>query len=510
MKRLYTLPWTGLPVLAVLILLTACSKQNEPAHPESHAGGNHPRPEASAGTKTGGQVCAAHGAPKEWCFICDASLRDKGRLWCNEHGRYEDRCWICHPEAEDKKRLYCKEHSLYEDECFLCHPELKTKDNSSAQAQPDSSGLMCREHGMAESECGICHPELAGRLKPGESVKIRLPAPDSAAMSGVKMAQPTLGSMADTVECFAELAFNQNKLARLTAPVSGLIQEVATDLGSQVKEGQAVAKIWSATIAEAVAKAVLSHQTLDRERKLRADRVTSERDLQLAEAEHRGACQQLRTLGFTEEQIDELSNKPLEQVLLEIRAPFGGEIVERTAVQGALAEVGQSLFTLADRSMMWAMLNIPEAALSRVKTGQTVELHVASMPGQAFRGKLTWIAAEVDERSRMAKARAEIPNPQGLLRSRMFAQARILTRTAEQVVLLPSSAVQRVDGKPFVFVKQEDDLFEARAVRLGARLDGKVEVAEGLNPQEFVVVDHSFSLKSALLISRLGAGCADD
>ena len=70
-----------------------------------------------------------------------------------------------------------------------------------------------------------------------------------------------------------------------------------------------MAKIWSASIAEAVAKAVLSHQTLDRERKLRADRVTSEKDLQQAEAEHRAACQQLRTLGFTEEQIDALGGQ---------------------------------------------------------------------------------------------------------------------------------------------------------------------------------------------------------
>lgn len=500
----------GLPALAALIVLTGCAKQDEPVQADSHAGHNHPHQQASAGAQTSGQVCAAHNAPKEWCFICDASLREKGRLWCKEHSRYEDRCWLCHPELEDKKRLYCKEHSLYEDECFLCHPELKAKDKSGPQAKAAASPLMCQEHGMAEAECGICHPDLAANLKPGESVKIRLPAPDSAALSGVRTAQPALGAVAEAVACYAELAFNQNKLARMTAPVGGIIQEVTADLGNQIRENQTVARIWSASIAEAVAKAVLSHQTLDRERKLRADRVTSERDLQMAEAEHRAACQQLRTLGFTEEQIDDLGEKPMEQVLLGVRAPFAGEMVERAAVQGALVEAGQPLFSLADRSVMWAMLNIPEADLARVKTGQTVELEVASLPNRAFTGQLTWISAEVDEGSRMAKARAEIPNPEGLLRARMFAQARILTRRAEQVVLLPSSAVQRVDGKPFVFVKQEDDLFEARAVRLGARHNDQVEVMEGLKPREQVAVNHSFTLKSALLISRLGAGCADD
>jgi cobalt-zinc-cadmium efflux system membrane fusion protein len=493
-------------------MLTACSKQSESAGQADHAGHKHGKTETSADEKAiaAGPKCASHGASKSLCFICDASLREKGRLWCNEHSRYEDRCWECHPDSQDKTRPYCTEHSLYEDECFLCHPELRAKGNAGAQKDPAGPVLMCKEHGVPEAECGICHPELAGTLKPGESAKVRLAANDSAAIAGVETSTPTVGTIADAVECYAELAFNQNKLAQIAAPVGGIIQDVSSDLGSKVEEKQAVAKIWSAAIAEAVAKAVLSHQTLEREQKLRADRVTSEKDLQQAEAEHRAACQQLRTLGFTEEQIDLLGGKPHEQVLMEVRAPFAGEIVERTAVRGALVEAGKSLFTLADRSVMWAMLNIPESALARVKVGQTVELRVESLPGQTFTGKLTWIGAEVDEKSRMARARAEVANPDGLLKSRMFAQARILTRSAEGALLLPHSAIQRIAGKSFVFVKVADDLFDARVVHLGAKFNGKVEIIMGLKPQDLVVVNHGFPLKSAFLISRLGAGCADD
>jgi cobalt-zinc-cadmium efflux system membrane fusion protein len=381
---------------------------------------------------------------------------------------------------------------------------------AAAETKDASGKKMCPEHNVPVEECGICRPQLAGTLKPGESAKVRLAANDSATIAGVQTAKPTVGTIADAVECYAELTFNQNKLAQIAVPVGGIIQEVPVDLGSKVEEKQAVAKIWSASIAEAVAKAVLSHQTLNRERTLRADRVTSEKDLQQAEADHRAACQQLRTLGFTEEQIDALGAKPHEQVLMEVRAPFAGEIVERTAVRGALVEAGKSLFTLADRSVMWAMLNLPESALARVKIGQTVELRVESLPGQTFTGKLTWIGAEVDEKSRLARARAEVANPDGLLKSRMFAQARILTRTAEGALLLPSSAIQRMEGKSFIFVKLAEDLFDARAVRLGAKFDGKVEIVEGLKPQEVVAVNHAFPLKSAFLISRLGAGCADD
>ena len=388
-------------------------------------------------------------------------------------------------------------------------PSSRAADEANTQPQPAGTKKMCTEHGVPEAECGICHPQVAANLKPGEGTKVRLPAADSARLAGVELGQPQVGSISDSVECYAELAFNQNRLAQIAAPVSGLLRSVEVDLGAHVQEKQVLAKVWSAAIAEAVAKAVLSHQTLERERKLRAERVSSEKDLQQAEAEHRAACQQLRMQGFTEDQIDPLGRQPEDEVLVEVRAPFAGEIVERNAVRGALVDAGKALFTLVDRSNIWAMLNIPESALGQVRVGQTVELRVEALPGKTFTGKLTWIAAEVDERSRMARARAEIPNPDGALRSRMFARARILTRTSQSSLLLPASAICTVAGKPFVFVRLADDLFEARAVALGASDDRLREVIAGLKPEDTVVVNRNYSLKSHWLSSRMGAGCAD-
>jgi cobalt-zinc-cadmium efflux system membrane fusion protein len=110
----------------------------------------------------------------------------------------------------------------------------------------------------------------------------------------------------------------------------------------------------------------------------------------------------------------------------------------------------------------------------------------------------------------MTLARAEFADPNGLLKDKMFATARILTRRSENAMLLPLEAVQYVEGKPLVFVQLADDLFDARAVRLGVKFNERQEVLAGLMPQEIVAVTHTFALKSALLMSRLGAGCADD
>lgn len=366
------------------------------------------------------------------------------------------------------------------------------------------------EHNVPLNQCGICRPELIDKLAPGQSVKVRLPSTNSMRFVGIETATPQTGTAADVVECFAEVSFDQNKVAQIAAPVGGVVEEVLADLGTKVTERQSVARIWSAAIAEAVAKAVLTHQTLERERRLRADKVTSEKDLQEAEASHRAACQQLRTLGFTEEQIDELGGKPQERVLMDVRAPFAGEIIERSAVRGALVETGKPLFTIADASKMWAMLQVPEAALGRLKEGQSVELKVDSLPGQTFEGKITWIGLAIDERTRMGRVRAEFPNPAGRLKDKMFAKARILTRKTEGALLVPSSALQLVQGRALVFVKQGEDLFDARAIEVGSRFNGELEVVSGLRGGEQVAVSHAFALKSALLMSRLGAGCADD
>lgn len=481
--------------------------KKKPEPKDEHAGHNHgPGEGHGAGKPAAAEKCAAHDAPKDRCFICDPALRDKTRLWCKEHGRYEDRCWECHPELQDKKRLFCDEHGLYEDECFICHPE--ATEPASAGTKPVR--LKCSEHGVFEDECAICRPEAARELATGGGLKVRLPAPDSAGMVGVKTAVPTIGTMSESIECLAELAFNQNKLAQIVAPVGGTIQSVDADLGGMVTEGQVVARIWSASIAEAVAKSVLTHQTLDRERKLHADGISSAKDVQEAEAAHRAACQQARTLGFSEEDIDAMGRRPDEVVYIGLRAPFAGEIIERNAVRGSLVESGRPLFTIADRATMWAMLNIPEAQLGRVRTGQTVELSVDGLPGRTFTGRLTWIASQVDERTRMARARAEVANADGVLRDRMFAHARIVTRSAEQAMLIPPEALQRIEGRPMVFVRLEDDLFEARAVSVGARRAGQVEILDGLRADEGVVVASSFALKSQMLVSRLGAGCCED
>lgn len=462
--------------------------------------------------------CNEHETYEDECFICHPELREEGRLWCRGHERYEDRCFVCHPELRDEARLFCDKHGLYDDECFLCHPELKDKPTSSdegrdagdaTRTEQNANRLMCNEHGVPEDECGICHPELAATVVSGRGLKVRFASADAAAKAGIEVARPKLGPIASSIESYAEIVFDQNKLAHVAVPVSGIIRNIKVDLGAKVAANELLATVSSATIAEAVSKMILAKQTLERERHLYSQRISAEREVQEAQAIYQANYQQLRTLGFAEEQIADLHQEPIDPAVLELRAPFAGEIVERDAVQGSLVSEGDTLFVLADRSVMWAILSIPEARLAKVRLGQLVEISVESAAGQPFVGKLTWLAAQVDDRTRMARARVEIPNPDGLLRANMFARARILTHHSKKAVLVPLSAVQQIEGRPFVFVKLGQDLFEARPVRVEAKADGQVAVVGDLGSDSDIVVSRSYLVKSQLQISRLGAGCVD-
>jgi len=179
-------------------------------------------------------------------------------------------------------------------------------------------------------------------------------------------------------------------------------------------------------------------------------------------------------------------------------------------VPGEAVEPGDALFKIARLSSLWLELSIPEREVSLVSVGQEVVATFDAHPGLEATGRVTWIGSSVDEQSRMVKGRAAVPNPNRQLRHGMFGQARIRSDMASDGLYVPASAVQHIDERAYVFARLADDLFELRRVALGDSAGAKVAVVAGLDPQDEIVVTHSFTLKSEFLKSRLGAGCVDE
>lgn len=514
----------ALLVFAVLATaLTACSGGGNKSDSSQLAA--QPTPNSAATSETGAAsmpsperdpqrlYCTEHDCYEDMCLICHAELRDAGRLWCAEHTRYEDRCFLCHPEIRIADRAYCEKHFLYADECFMCRPELRDTSGSRATGAPQRGdagiGLMCTEHGVAEAECGICHPELAAGLTAGEGLKVRLTSDHSASRAGMSTKQPEGVTVAEGIVCSGEIIYAQDRVVEVAAPVDGILVDVGPTFGDRVVRGQRLAVMASAEISETVAAAVLAKQTLERERKLRATRVTSEQELQQAEATFRSAAQRLRAIGFGAADLDGILEDPEASANLPLDSPLAGEVVERTVTSGAYVEAGTRLFTVADLTRLWVMIDIPERALHEVRVGQEVRFATTAAPNLSYTGTLNWISPSLDERTRLARGRLEIANPDGRLRAHVFVTATVLTGAPGTSLLVPSAAVQYIGAKPFAFVQVDEDLLEVRSVTLGRRMGDRTVVLAGLAPSDRVICEGSHVAKSQFLISRLGAGCVD-
>lgn len=495
------------------------------------------RPELKASAKpvSGGGPDSGHSHADsgETCFICDPSKREGGRLWCKEHSRYEDRCWLCQPQLEEKGRLYCEEHGLYEDECHLCRPGLAEPDEEgekkSSKAAPPSGGaseLFCNEHRVPETECGICQPQLAAGLAPGGELKVRFESVHSADKAGIRTVQARATEAQASVSALCEVSYNENELARITPLASGLLRRVLVDVGKDVKTGDVLLELHSADVASAKSEFIsavvdlnLKEVACKRERRLAERKISSDKEVQEADAACRTAeltlsttRQRLLNYGFTEEEVETISSDQDSSAVLLVRAPYSGTIVERDAVVGEAVSPGDSLLTLANLETMWLSLSVPADRAHLVEAGQQVSASFDGQPGLAPVGELTWVNMAIDERTRMLRARAVVDNSARALKAGLFGDAQVLVAGVGEAIAVPRGAIQRYERGPYVFVKLEDDLYSLRKVALvdGTPAGEYVAILSGLAADESVVTAGAFTVMSEFLKSRLGAGCVDD
>lgn len=184
-------------------------------------------------------------------------------------------------------------------------------------------------------------------------------------------------------------------------------------------------------------------------------------------------------------------------------------MIRRSAVLGRAVSASDLLVLVADTSRMWAMLDVHEEDLSHMHIGQAVTMAVDGVPDETFDGVVTWVAAEVDARTRTVSVRAALDNPDGRLRAQQFGRATIGGSIDEQVISVPREAVQRLDDGHVVFVRAGLGLFEPRAVDLGPRVGDHVAVRGPIEAGESIVTTGAFLLKTELRKDAIGAGCCE-
>ncbi|MBI3950158.1 MAG: efflux RND transporter periplasmic adaptor subunit, partial [Acidobacteria bacterium] len=219
--------------------------------------------------------------------------------------------------------------------------------------------------------------------------------------------------------------------------------------------------------------------------------------------------EKLHRFGLTDADLEKLNTPAHTQYHREashsvLRAPFEGIVTKYDVAEGEVVDSARELFTIADLSTVWIQADVYEKDIAAIHEGQEVKILVDAYPGEAFVGKITYVSDFLDPKTRTAKVRCEVPNPEGRLKLEMFATSQIPTPKGREVVMVPTAAVQQIDDKPVVFVKIGQTQFQKRDVQLGTQSDGWVEVKSGLKVSEVVVTRGGFQLKSALLREQIG------
>ena len=184
------------------------------------------------------------------------------------------------------------------------------------------------------------------------------------------------------------------------------------------------------------------------------------------------------------------------------------------AVPGELVKPDESIVTVGDVSSVWVWADLHEDQLGRVLDAQRdgklrAEIAVKAFPDASFPGAVDFVGPTMDERTRTVKVRVAAANPEAKLRAGMFATVRIFLPGQEEALAVPRAAVLSDEGRSFVFVHHQGDYWVRRPVEPGRKWLDWVEVKAGLAGAETLAADGAFLLKSDVLRSKMGAGCAD-
>ncbi len=311
---------------------------------------------------------------------------------------------------------------------------------------------------------------------------------------------------------------NQRNMAEITTLVRGRVVEVYADLGQEVKANAPLAILYSSELGlaqsaylKAKAKLHVAEQAFNRAEFLLQEQVIGEAELQRrqaellsAQAEGNESHDRLKLLGMNDEEFRRLERSRQIRSVVPIVAPFGGRIIGRKLTRGEVVETTENLFVIADLSEVWVLANIPEKDIPFVHSvhasgGTQVDVRINAYPKEVFKGTITYVADVLDPITRTMQLRIELPNKDGRLKPEMFSSIRLFSESQPDRLAVPEAALQRDQGRTFVFVQRGAGEYEMREVQIGESNGTLTSILGGLSEGEPVVTHGAFVLKSELL-----------
>jgi membrane fusion protein, heavy metal efflux system len=312
------------------------------------------------------------------------------------------------------------------------------------------------------------------------------------------VAQAIMRRESDQILANGVIATDVSRTYPVNSLSSGRVVEIRARLGDDVQKGQLLLTMTSPDMAQAIsdlqkfrANEALTKTQLDRAQVLNSHGVLAQKDLEVAQDAYNKARIDTQA---AEEHIRILGGDPQRlSSQIEIHAPVSGTIIEQNVTSAAgikSLDNAPSLFTIADLSSVWVLCDVYENDLARVRLGDRAEIELNAYPSRRLTGHVANISKLLDPNTRAAKVRIELKNEAGILRPNMFASVHFVSQGTETRIVIPASAILRLQDRDWVFIKLNDKQFRRTEVHAGpVNPDKTQQVLSGLRTGQQVVSD---------------------
>jgi Cu(I)/Ag(I) efflux system membrane fusion protein/cobalt-zinc-cadmium efflux system membrane fusion protein len=332
-------------------------------------------------------------------------------------------------------------------------------------------------------------PDLAGEADAG-GIHIE---PGLVQSMGVRTARVERRDIARTIRAVGRVAYDEQQVAHVHTKVQGWVEELRVDYeGQMVEKGQPLLEIYSPELVATQEELLLA----SRYRGATADSPyddVRESGAHLFEATRR----RLELWDIPDRDIDRLLETGTIRKNLTLYSPAKGVVTHLMVREGMEVSPNQNLYTIADLSSVWVYADVYEYELPWVGVGQKAVAELSYLQGRQFEGVITYVYPFLDPKTRTARVRLEMDNPEIVLKPDMFANVRIETETRMNTLVVPDEAVLRSGRRSLAILALGGGRFEPREVTLGLDSgDGWLEVREGLGEGETIVTSGQFLIDS--------------
>jgi len=236
------------------------------------------------------------------------------------------------------------------------------------------------------------------------------------------------------------------------------------------------------------------------------DLIGSQSNMRSAEIALEAVRNRLRILQKSEDEIANFQKTGKINSETPIYTPIAGTVVQRKVgpgqfiTSGASDPSGDPVYVVGDLGTVWLIANIKETDSPRVRLGQALEFRVSAHPGRVFKGHVDYVAEALDASTRRLMVRANIENPDKLLKLEMFASVTILAGDDQSSPAIPREAIIYEGAEARVWTVAADKSVALRSVTLGIANGNLVQVTGGLQPGESVIT------RGGLFIDRAASG----